>query len=219
MTDNELQRQYDLRFARSAEYRKRVWNELSRNFFDRLVPANASVLDLGAGWCEFINASLAHKKDAMDLNPRTAEFAAPGVQVLSQDCSAKWALPDNILDTVFTSNFLEHLPDKGAVERTILEIFRCLKPGGRLICMGPNMAYIGGPYWDFWDHHVALTDKSLQEVLELNHFAMEQVVPRFLPYSMSQGWQPPVFFLRIYLRLPVLWRFWGKQFLVVAKKP
>ena len=42
---------------------------------------------------------------------------------------------------------------------------------------------------------------------------------RFLPYSMSQGFAPPLFFLQVYLRIPMLWRFFGRQFLVIGRKP
>src|SRR6267154_1295534 len=45
------------------------------------------------------------------------------------------------LDVVFTSNFFEHLPNKDAIRRTPLEVYRCLRPGGRFIAMGPNMKY------------------------------------------------------------------------------
>ena len=64
------------------------------------------------------------------------------------------------LDLVFTSNFFEHLPDKSSLGRTLEEIFRCLKPGGRLVAMGPNIRFTGGSYWDFWDHYLPLTEAS-----------------------------------------------------------
>jgi predicted SAM-dependent methyltransferase len=58
-----------------------------------------------------------------------------------------WDVPAESLDVVFTSNFLEHLPDKASVEQTVKEAGRALKPGGRLICMGPNVKYLPGAYW------------------------------------------------------------------------
>src|SRR2546423_14060919 len=99
----------------------------------------------------------------MDLNPDAAQHLHPAVQLLAQDCSVRWLLPDNSLNIVFTSNFFEHLPDKTALGRTLDEIFRCLKPGGKLIAMGPNIKYLPGEYWDFWDHHLPLTETSLSE--------------------------------------------------------
>jgi len=44
------------------------------------------------------------------------------------------------------------------------------------------------------------------------------VEPRFLPYSMSQGFTPPIGFISLYIRLPFLWRILGKQFLLVARR-
>jgi predicted SAM-dependent methyltransferase len=56
------------------------------------------------------------------------------------------------LDVIFTSNFFEHLVSKQALSQTILQAKKCLVPGGRLIAMGPNIRFVGGAYWDFWDH-------------------------------------------------------------------
>ena len=62
----------------------------------------------------------------------------------------------------FTSNFFEHLPSKDNLSATIKEANRCLKNAGLLICMGPNIKYIGGAHWDFWDHCLPLTDVSME---------------------------------------------------------
>jgi hypothetical protein len=99
------------------------------------------------------------------------------------------------------------------------EARRCLKDGGRIICLGPNIRFLRGAYWDFWDHLLPLTDRSMVEILTLTGFAVERVEPRFLPYSMSQGFTPPIGFIPLYIRLPFLWRILGKQFLLVARKP
>ena len=56
------------------------------------------------------------------------------------------------------------------------------------------------------------------EVLTLTGFTMERIEPRFLPYSMSQRFTPPIVFVALYIRLPFLWRILGKQFLLVARK-
>ncbi len=102
--------------------------------------------------------------------------------------------------------------------RTLQEALRCLKEGGRIICLGPNYRFLNGAYWDFWDHFLPLTDRSMVEILNLVGFAVERVEPRFLPYSMSQGFTPPVALIALYLRVPFLWRFLGKQFLIVGRK-
>jgi hypothetical protein len=63
---------------------------------------------------------------------------------------------------VFTGNLFEHLPGKTHLGHTLRAAFRCLRKGGRLIAMGPNIKFVPGAYWDFYDHHLALTKLSLQ---------------------------------------------------------
>jgi ubiquinone/menaquinone biosynthesis C-methylase UbiE len=213
-----LHRSYQLRFQDSASYRDAVWKVLCANFFSRYISTDATVLDLGAGWGEFINNITVRERAAMDLNHETGQRLSKNVRFINQDCSQTWPLDSESLDVVFTSNFLEHLPDKMAIERAIAEAYRCLKQDGTLICLGPNIKFVPGAYWDFWDHYVPLTDASIAEVLKLKGFTIQTQIDRFLPYTMSTGSKPHLAFLKLYLRLPMVWRFIGKQFLVVAKK-
>jgi Methylase involved in ubiquinone/menaquinone biosynthesis len=215
----ELQRIYRQRFSQTSEYRNRVWQVLATAFFSRWIPADAAVLDLGCGYGEFINNIAAKRKYAMDLNPDARKHLAPAVHFFEQDCSLSWPLPDNALDAVFTSNFFEHLPDKQCLKQTLQQAFRCLKPGGRLIAMGPNIKYLPGLYWDFFDHHTILTEASLGEVLEMEGFLLKLVTARFLPYTLVNAPEYSLLLLRIYLALPWLWWIKGRQFLVVAVKP
>lgn len=214
----ELQRIYSARFAGKTDYRTRVWRVLAP-FFGQWFPATGIVLDLGAGYCEFINNAAARVKYAMDLNPAVHERAAGDVTVFQQDCASTWPFPEGELDAVFTSNFLEHLPDKAALSAVLSHAYRGLKPGGRFIAMGPNIRYLPGAYWDFFDHYVELTELSLSEALSNRHFDIEYRVARFLPYTMSHGRQYPIWLLRSYLAMPLVWRIFGRQFLVVAQKP
>jgi SAM-dependent methyltransferase len=218
-SSEDLQRIYGARFAGILEYRRNVWSVLVSNWFARYVRPGDAVLDLGCGYGEFINQIRCREKLAMDLNPDARRFLSADVRFLLQDCSARWQLPDGSLDAVFTSNFFEHLPDKAALGRTLDEIHRCLRPGGRLIAMGPNVKHVPGAYWDFWDHHIALTEASLSEALRTRAFDIDVCIGRFLPYTMADGRQYPEVFLRAYLKLPFAWRFFGKQFLVVAVRP
>ena len=217
-TLQDLGREYQLRFAALTSYRDLVWKVLVRDCFQRYVDPGATVLDLGSGWGEFIRHVQARQRIAMDINPDMPSRVGPGVEILLQDCSQTWQMADCSLDVVFTSNCFEHLPDKDALRRTLQQAQRCLKRGGWMICLGPNIRFLNGSYWDFWDHFLPLTDRSMIEILTLAGFTVERVVPRFLPYSMSQRFTPPAGFVSLYLRLPFLWRLLGKQFLLVARK-
>ncbi len=214
----ELQRIYSARFAGKTAYRTKVWRVLTP-YFGQWFPKTGTILDLGAGYCEFINNADARVKYAMDLNPEVHQRATAGVTVIQQDCSESWSLPEAELDAVFTSNFLEHLPNKSAVSTVLSQALRCLKPGGRFLAMGPNIKYVPGAYWDFFDHYVELTELSLSEALSTLGYEIEIQIPRFLPYTMSDGCQYPIWLLRTYLATPMFWPMFGKQFFVVARKP
>ena len=215
----DLEEIYENRFAGLEDYRRAVWGVLADEVFSKWIPADSSVLDLGSGHCEFINHIPARLKYAMDLNPATERHAARNVAVLLQDCSAEWPVPAATLDAVFTSNFFEHLPDKTALERTVKNAVHCLHPGGRLVALGPNIRYTGTAYWDFYDHYIPLSDLSLIELFRNCGLEIEHTRAQFLPYTMAGGRRYPTWLLRAYLRLPLLWRLFGKQFLVVARKP
>ncbi len=215
----ELKRLYEQRFAGRTEYRTKVWQTLCAQMFSRWIRPTDSVLDLGSGYCEFINNVTAHRKLAMDLNPDARARANADVEMVLHDCSTPWPISAASLDAIFSSNFLEHLFDKATVSKTLKQAYSSLKPGGTLVAIGPNIRYVGGAYWDYFDHHVALTDNSLAEVLTEAGFTIEKSVARFLPYSMSEGSQRPIALLKLYLKLPFAWKIFGKQFLVVARKP
>ncbi len=213
---DELQRLYGERFAGQSEYRNGVWKRLADEFFAQWIPASATVLDLGAGHCEFVNNVTAKTKYALDLNPDAQKAANADVQLILHDCTKPWPLEAASVDVVFTSNFLEHLPDKDAVIEALKQARRVLKPGGRLIAIGPNARFVGGKYWDFFDHHVALTDRSLSEALAGAGFTVTKSEGRFLPYTMSTGRPRPLGLVSLYLKMPFVWRVLGQQFLVVA---
>lgn len=215
---DELTREYALRFANQAQYRDAVWKVLTADFFQRFIPRDATLLDLGCGWGEFVNNIAAAKKYGMDLNPDAKKRVASDVELLEQDCSHEWPLIAESLDCVFTSNFFEHLRTKDDLRRTVRQIHRCLRHGGRLICIGPNIRCLPGAYWDFWDHYLPLTERSLREVLELLGFQIERCVARFLPYQMSGRRPTALPLVRLYLKLPLVWPIVGKQFLVIATK-
>ena len=214
----EFRRIYKRRFDLLTDYRLRVWERLCRSFFQAMIPPNAFVLDLGCGYGQFINRIQAEKKYGMDLNPTALTYLDSDVSFLQQDCSTEWDLPDNHLDIVFTSNFFEHLLSRSQLHDCIDQAATHLKPGGAVIAMGPNIRVLHGHYWDFIDHSLALTDLSMQELFELHGLQVTRCHKKFLPYRMTHI-QPPLWTVDLYVKSPLFWKLFGKQFLVVAKKP
>jgi len=215
----DLKAIYSHRFAKSEARRDQVWQVLTRQFFQRWIKPTDTVLDLGAGYCEFINHIQAGRKYALDLNPATPQKAAPGVVVISEDITKGWSVPSDSLDVVFSSNFFEHLPGKQDFQHCLSEIYRTLKPHGHLIAMGPNIRFCYDVYWDFLDHSLALSDRSVIEALEVAGFQKELLIAQFLPFTMQGKLPPWRALVRLYLLFPPAWRMLGKQFLVVARKP
>ncbi len=216
----ELEAMYANRFSdEDRAWKDKVWEILSRRVFSQWVDDQGTLLDLGAGYCEFINHAVARRRIAVDLNPETARMAASGIDVRATSADDLGFLRDAEVDAVFTSNFLEHLSSKDAVTRVLSEVHRVLKPGGRFIVMGPNIRYLADRYWDYFDHHVPLSDRSLCEALMLKGFGLEYVEPKFVPYTVKGSRLRWRWLVHAYLALrPLSSRVLGKQFLIVASK-
>jgi SAM-dependent methyltransferase len=197
-----------------------MWGVLCRHFFQRYVKKDAVVLDLAAGYCEFINNITAKRKIAVDLNGDIRKFANYDVEVLLTKADDLSALEDASVDVIFVSNFFEHLQNREVFFSTLSECYRILKPdGGVLLILQPNIRFAYREYWDFIDHVLPLSEKSLAEALMLKGFRIDKMIPRFLPYSTKSGLPVNSFLVKWYLRLPFAWRILGKQCFVAASKP
>jgi SAM-dependent methyltransferase len=215
-----LDRLYAERFPEEERAAKaQLWRVLYDAFFAAYVPADGTVVDLGAGYCDLINAVRARRRIAVDLNPDTPGFAAPGVEVLAMHIEqfAEQLSPGSV-DVVFASNVLEHLPGSDALLAVLGGVRRVLRPGGRLIIVQPNVRVLGGAVWDFFDHTLPLSEKGMAEALHLARFRIVECRARFLPYTTKSRLPQSALLVRAYLRLrPAQWLF-GKQMLVIAER-
>jgi SAM-dependent methyltransferase len=215
---DELNDIYRARFGERSEERTALWQTLTESYFQRFVGPDDTVLDLAAGYCEFINAIECGRKVAVDLNPTVATMAAADVVVhhgRSDDLPAEL---EGSVDVVWVSNFFEHLPDSGALLATLAEVRRVLRPGGRLLVLQPNIRLTKEAYWDFVDHSLPITERSLAEALRLTGFEIDLMKVRFLPYTTESRLPISPGLIRLYLRMPPAQWLLGKQTFVVAHR-
>lgn len=213
----DLSRLYSNRFsAKEVEFKDKMWKILCEDFFQQFIDYKDTVLDIGGGYCEFINNIKAFKKIVVDLNEEVKNYASEEVEVYNKSVIDLDFLETNGVNKVFISNFLEHI-DKKSISILLKNINMKLCGGGILI-MGPNIKYCYKEYWDFFDHHTPLSDRSIIEALEMNGFEIVKVIDRFLPFSTKSKLPKNSFLIKLYLKLPFLWKIFGKQFFIMAKK-
>ncbi len=211
---------YRNRFSpRLIAQKKRVWQVLCRHFFQRYIRPSATVLEIGFGYGEFINSIVAARKYAVEVSEINAQYLKPEVTFLrSEFTRIQLPLPDESVDHVFISNFTEHILGKERLIKIFIEIHRIMKKGGTFLILGPNIRYSMDLYWDYFDHHIPLSDRALREVLEALSFRIERCVSRFLPFTTLSRYPKHPLFVWLYLKMPLAWRFLGKQLFIVARK-
>ena len=159
----DKQKLYANRFGElgGAELKQKnaVWFCLCHHFFQKYIEKDDNILDLAAGYCEFINNIRTDgKKYAIDANVDILNFAGKDVNAFNGDVfNVKSMIPENSIDVIFISNFLEHLDNKAQVIELLNVLRPILKENGRIMILQPNIRYVGGAYWDFIDHKVPLT--------------------------------------------------------------
>lgn len=208
---------YEYRFRGIDRAKKKViWTEIA-DFIYKKLGCPESMLDPAAGQCEFINVVPSKEKWAIDMNPSLSEFATDGVKTVVGN-NLQVALPENHFDAIFISNFLEHLESQQEVADFLHRMHCALKKHGQIAIMGPNFKYSYRQYFDFADHTVILSELAVAEHLFGAGFRVKEIHPRFLPLSFRGKLPVNRFLARVYLKLPLSWRFFGKQFLIIGQK-
>jgi 2-polyprenyl-3-methyl-5-hydroxy-6-metoxy-1,4-benzoquinol methylase len=216
--ESSLDAVYGRRFDDAQEVAKgALWNEVTR-YLQRFIEPGSIVLDVACDRGHFINAVTARERWATDLRDVSAHLGGDVNFVQADGLALPDVLPTAHFDVVFMSNYLEHLPSGQAVIDQFQAVRELLRPGGRTIVLQPNIRLAGGRYWDFIDHTVALTERSLAEAAELAGLTVDRTIVRFLPYTTKSRLPQSRRLVRAYLACRPAWLLLGKQTLFIAKR-
>jgi SAM-dependent methyltransferase len=194
--------------------RDAVWKALWRYYFRNRIATNATVLDLGAGYGDFINNVVARRRIAVDLWPGLADHVGPGVEAITAPVTDLSGITDGAVDFAFASNLFEHLPQETFVA-ALGEIRRVLGPGGTLTILQPNYRYAYREYFDDYTHVAVYSHLSLADLLRAHGWEIVEMRARFLPLTVKSRLPTWPFLIGAYLKLP--FKPMGKQMLVVAR--
>jgi SAM-dependent methyltransferase len=190
-----------------------VWREIAR-YVERDAPQVDTLVELGPGYCDFINQFPATHKIAFDLNPDTSKFAAPDVQLRIRDAVDLDEIAPRSVDLVFASNFLEHLGED-EVDLLLSNVRDVLSPSGRLILLQPNYRRCADHYFDDPTHKTVFDDRTLADRLARHGFRVIRVESGLLPFSMKSRLPKWPILIRLYLHSPI--RPLAAQMYVVAE--
>jgi ubiquinone/menaquinone biosynthesis C-methylase UbiE len=181
--------------------RRALWQTLVAGFFQKQIPPDAVVLELGSGYGDFINAVKARRRLAVDVWPGMLAHLETGVEGLVTSITQLDGVPDNSVDYVFSSNCFEHVSQSDLVE-CLAQLRRKMKPGAMLSIVQPNFKYCAREYFDDYTHVSIYTAKGLSDLLAANGFRIVRCVPRFLPLTLKSRVPVHPLLIRLYLLSP-----------------
>jgi SAM-dependent methyltransferase len=187
---------------RADPRRRVVWQTLVDAVFQKEISAEAAVLDLGAGYGDFINSVKARRRLAVDCWAGMPAHLEEGVEGLVTTIDRLEKIADGSLDYVFSSNCFEHVP-RNELLGCLAQLRDKMKPGARLTIVQPNYKHCVRQYFDDYTHVSIYTDQSLGDVLAAERFRVDRCIPRFLPLTM-RNWIPAhPMLIRLYLASPI----------------
>lgn len=194
--------------------RSGVWSALWHYYFRYRITPQDCVLDLGAGYGDFINSITASRRIALDMWPGVRQHVAPDVEVIIGSVEDMSAVEDDVVDFAFASNLFEHLSQQALVN-VLSSLKAKMSDRGRLTLLQPNYRYAFREYFDDYTHVTAYSHISLTDLLTAHGWEVLEVHPRFLPLSIKSRLPTWKMLVGAYLRSP--FKPLGKQMLIVAR--
>ena len=149
-----------------TKYPKKLVNFLINKF---KLKSGSRLLELGPARGDFIKEF--YKKNfniyGVDISDYVKEYC-PEIKFKSANLeNEKIPFEDNFFDVVYTKSFVEHFYYP---EKIFLEIFRVLKPGGKIITLTPHWKYMFRYFYEDYSHRTPFTLESLNYIQETSGF-------------------------------------------------
>ena len=194
--------------------RKEVWKSICEDL-QKYVSTQDNVLDLGAGYCDFINNIKAAHKIAVDVNEDCRQYCQDGIAFWASSIEDLSFLASGSIDVAFMSNLLEHLDDD-QISKVIKELRRITRHNSRLIILQPNYRYAYREYFDDYTHKKVFTHVSLADLMNSHGFSSLKICPKYLPLTIKSALPKSYWLTKLYLRMP--FKLLGKQMLLIFQK-
>jgi len=178
-----------------TEYPKQLCYYLYQSF--GLKPG-MKMLEPGCGRGEFLGnfQELGLDVHGVDISPEAAEFSTNFPVVLCDVESESLPFQDNTFDVIYSKSFIEHLHKP---EKYLLEAYRVLKPGGKLITLVPDWESNYKIYYDDFTHRTPFTRPSLIDAYRMYGFS------QVTAYKFRQ--------------LPIVWKYPSVNYLCALISP
>ena len=138
----------------------RYWLEKEIESYAGTLPTDAMVLDAGSGGCPY-------KKLFLHCKYESTDFVETGGNLTYVCDLMNIPVEDNRYDFILFTQVLEHVPEPEAV---LHELYRVLKPGGRILCSAPLFYYEHGAPYDFYRY----TQFGLRHLITKSGFTIEK---------------------------------------------
>ena len=134
-----------------------------------------SILDVGCGRGEFLLGFTRCGLIGYGVDQfNAAESICPDSTIrLSNIESDGIPYPDNFFDIVYSKSVIEHFYYP---ENMVSEIYRVLKPGGKVVTLCPDWKYNYKIYFDDYTHRTPFTIVSLRDIFSIFQFSDVKVV-------------------------------------------
>ena len=165
-------------------YPKKLATYLSSRFN---IKKDCKILELGCGRGELLNSFIdlgidGYGTDISDYSKKKY----PKIKFTESNILKEKKIPfsDNFFDFVYSKSFIEHFYDPDFI---FTEIFRVLKPNGKVLTLTPDWQFMSEVFYDDSTHKRPFTTKSLKEIQIITGYS-DVVVEKFrqLPVTWNK---------------------------------